>query len=119
HFKLPAAAEEHLPLRAIELGAAVAIVRIVRAPQPLLINEHPLAPRLAIARILERYLLCIGELAVVVGDDLAAEARDLCRMRVHTEPPAGVVEVVDAVVAHVARAVSGPGVPTVVAAVGL
>src|SRR5438477_8007078 len=53
-LELAPAAEIHLPLRSIELRAAVGIVRIIRGPEPHFENEHSLAARLAIARILER-----------------------------------------------------------------
>src|SRR5437763_1714907 len=51
-LQLASPAEKHLPLRAIEFGAAVAVVGIVRAPEPLLIDEYSLASRLAVPRIL-------------------------------------------------------------------
>ena len=118
HLDFAAAAEEHLAAGAVELRSAVHVVRIDRVPQPLLVNEHPAAADFAVAGIFKGDLLSVGEFLVVVLKVFAAECDDFGGMRLHAEPPAGVVDVVDAVVPHVAGAEVIPPGPALVDAVG-
>ena len=61
-----------------------------------------LSADLAVAGILEDDVLRVGKLLVVVEEVLAAQAGDRRGMRVDAQAPAGDVDVVHAVVAHVA-----------------
>src|SRR4051794_13016530 len=75
-LQLAATAEEQLSLGTIVLRAAVAVVRIIGRPQTLFIDQHPLASCLAVAAVLERYLLRIRKFLFVVGMIFSADARD-------------------------------------------
>src|SRR5262249_43254541 len=77
------------------------------------------AARLTIAGPLERYLLRVGELLIVVEEILAAEGRYSRRMRGHAQAPYREVDLVDAVVSHIAAPEVVPPVPFVMKTIRL
>ena len=74
---------------------------------------------MAVARVIEDDILRIGKLLIVVEIELTARGRDCRRMHIEPETPAGDVDIVDAIVSHVAGAKVVPPVPAVMDAVGL
>lgn len=116
--ELAATAEEHQSLRAMEFRATVTVMRIVGGPETLFVDQEPLATDFAIARVLERHLLGIGELLVVVEKELSPVCGYPRRVSLDPKPPTGVIQIVDSIISHVARAEVVPPCPAVVDAVG-
>jgi len=94
-------AEEHDALSAVEGVAVFGAFLEVGGPDALLVNELFL---FAVQIVLEADVLGVGELLVVVEEVFASERRDAVGVCFDAEPPAGDVDVVDAVVADVAAA---------------
>ena len=114
--QLPATvlAQKHDAVRAVK-GVPVLISLLdVRCPDALLENKLARFAGRGVRPVLEQDILRVGKLLVVVEEIFPAQRGDAVRVRRDTEPPAGDIEVVHAVVAHVAGAERVPPAPNAV-----
>src|SRR5262245_51750543 len=102
--------EEHTA-RAVEGAAMLVAFHLVRRPDALLVDHLLLLIVLADAGPFEDDGLRVGELLIVVEEVFAPQGGDSGRVGIDLQTPAGDIEVVDAVVAHVAGAEVVPPAP--------
>ena len=117
HFPPLLFAQHHHPFRAVEHIPILHALLLVWRPDAHLKNQL-FRPAIFIRRILEKAVLRVRPLHVVVKNILAAHGANLGGMRIHSQAPAGEVNVVHAIIAHVARAKIMPPTPNTVQHVG-